>query len=382
MKVVFVSNYFNHHQKPFCEEMYKRLGDDFSFISTSTMREERKKLGYLEESNSPYVHLEYKGQAEHQKALDLINNADVVIAGSTPNDLIKDRIKANKLILRYSERPFRKKMNALKRFYYWMNFNNNNMWKNNIYMLCAGAYVSSDYKMIGLYDNHAYKWGYFPDMKKYDIDLLLAKKNQNTIMWCGRFIKLKNPNDVIMLAKLLRDEGYDFQLKFVGTGIMEDELKELVKKYDLSRHVHFLGTMTTEQVRSHMETAGIYLFTSNKEEGWGAVLNEAMNSGCAVVASHAIGSVPYLVRNGKNGIIYESNNLNELFENVKFLLDNSKEQVRLGKAAYKTITTEWNPKIATDRLISLLEMLLSGIEHPDLYEDGPCSKAEIVYDDW
>lgn len=46
MKVVFASNYFNHHQKPFSNAMYKRLGDDYLFIETDEMGDFRKKLGY------------------------------------------------------------------------------------------------------------------------------------------------------------------------------------------------------------------------------------------------------------------------------------------------------------------------------------------------
>ena len=37
------------------------------------------------------------------------------------------------------------------------------------------------------------------------------------------------------------------------------------------------------------------------QEGWGAVVNEAMNSGCAVVADHMIGAAPWLIRQGENG---------------------------------------------------------------------------------
>ena len=41
------------------------------------------------------------------------------------------------------------------------------------------------------------------------------------------------------------------------------------------------------------------------QDGWGAVANEAMNSACALVAGHMIGAVPYLIRQGENGLIYE-----------------------------------------------------------------------------
>ena len=48
-----------------------------------------------------------------------------------------------------------------------------------------------------------------------------------------------------------------------------------------------------------MEKSHIHLFTSNHLEGWGAVVNEAMNSGCAVVANREAGAVPYLIEHGK-----------------------------------------------------------------------------------
>ena len=43
---------------------------------------------------------------------------------------------------------------------------------------------------------------------------------------------------------------------------------------------------------------------SGRKEGWGAVVNEAMSSGCAVVADAEAGSVPYLIENSKDGFIY------------------------------------------------------------------------------
>ena len=81
-------------------------------------------------------------------------------------------------------------------------------------------------------------------------------------------------------------------------------------------------------------------------------------------------------------MIYHSGDVDELYERVKHLLDNPGEQERLGCAAYETITGLWNAEVAAQRLITLSEHLLAGEKHPDLYEDGPCSRAEIVKDGW
>ncbi len=381
MKIVFVSNYFNHHQKPFCEEMYQRLGNDFTFIATSVMREERRKLGYKQEDR-PYICLSYESPEKKREALDLINSADAVIAGAAPNDMLTGRIRAGKLLFRYSERPFKKNVSLLKKAYHWLSFRKIDLWRNNIYMLCASAYTAGDYASVGMYRNRTYKWGYFPAVKEYDIEVLLSKKKRNTLMWCGRFIDWKHPDDAISLAKKLKDAGYDFHLNLVGTGVMEKELHQMVENFDLTDRVHFLGSMAPDQVRAYMEEAGIYLFTSDRQEGWGAVLNESMNSGCAVVASHAIGSVPFLIKDGENGSIYQSENVDMLFAKVKYFLDHPEKQKRIGRAAYQTMRDVWKAEIAVDRILQLSERLLAEEKYPDLFDVGPCSKAGGLKDSW
>jgi glycosyltransferase involved in cell wall biosynthesis len=125
-----------------------------------------------------------------------------------------------------------------------------------------------------------------------------------------------------------------------------------------------------------MEEAGIYLFTSDRQEGWGAVLNEAMNSGCSVVASHAAGSAPYLIHDGENGLLYTSGNVDEMYEKVKRLLDSPEDQRRIGSAAYTTMRDTWNAEIAVDRILLLTERILAGEKHPNLFEKGPGSIAK------
>lgn len=382
MKVVFVSNYFNHHQKPFCEEMYKRLGENFVFVSTTTMRDERKKLGYSQENNPVYVHLAHVDSEQKQIAIDLINVADIVIVGSASHEFLRERIKLGKIVLRYSERPFKKKVSFIRGIYYAIVSHIKDFRNKNIYMLCASAYTAKDYRKMGLYRNRTFKWGYFPAVKEYDLNSLFSHKKKNVLLWCGRFIDWKHPDDAIFLAKKLKDSGYDFQLNFIGTGVMEKELHNLVKQFDLSDNVNFLGSMSPGQVRNYMEEASIYLFTSDQQEGWGAVLNESMNSGCALVASHAIGSVPFLIDNEVNGLIYESGNIDMMYEKVKYLLENPEEQSRLGKSAYKTIKEEWNAQIATKRLLSLINNLQEGKKTMNFYSSGPCSEAEIIRDNW
>ena len=125
-----------------------------------------------------------------------------------------------------------------------------------------------------------------------------------------------------------------------------------------------------------MERAAIFLFTSDRQEGWGAVVNEAMNSGCAVIASDAAGSVPYLIRDGENGMVYHSGDVEMLTEKIRYLLQNPEEACRLGTGAYETMVTLWNAETAAERFLHMADAAANGMDMNQLYDSGPCSPAE------
>ena len=375
MKIVMLSNYFNHHQSTLSDALWQQTGGNFHFVETGAMSPARKALGYPEMQRD-YV-LKFRDSSKVVR--QLLWEADVVIAGSAPETLIRQRIKAGKLLFRCSERPLRKGPEPLKFLPRWIRWHWRNPGGKPIYLLCASAYAAEDYEKFGLFRNRAFRWGYFPETKRYeDVDGLLEQKDGTEILWCGRFLDWKRPEDALAVARKLRQEGCRFRLNFLGSGEQEANLVKLTADYDLGDCVRFLGTGSPEQVRSHMERAGIFLFTSDHREGWGAVVNEAMNSGCAVVAGSAAGAVPFLVEDGVNGVIYESGNREMLYEKVKTLLEHPQLQKQLGQRAYETITQTWNGENAAKRLIRLAERILAADPPEAAFQDGPCSLAKAV----
>ena len=376
MKVVFLSNYINHHQLPLADAFFAILGREYNFIATAPITEERKQLGWQQEPRS-YLFDICENTKKIGVATRLINEADVVIWGSAPLSMVQERLKMGKLTFRYSERVYKEEppfyqmpLRAIKYFWQFGRYKN-------LYLLCASAYAAGDYARTYTFLNKVYKWGYFPAVKRYeDISSLLAQKQKNSILWVARFLALKHPEAPIEIAKRLAAEGYDFELNMIGVGEELEKIKALAVAEGLSEHVHFLGSMKPEGVREYMEKSEIYLFTSDRGEGWGAVLNESMNSACAVVASHAIGSVPFLVKDRENGLIYQDGNIDDLYKKVKWLLEHSAERAKMGEAAYRTMTEEWNAENAAKRFLVLAEAILEGNTHPTLFTEGVCSKAE------
>ena len=120
----------------------------------------------------------------------------------------------------------------------------------------------------------------------------------------------------------------------------------------------------------------MFLFTSNYLEGWGAVLNESMNSACAVVAGSGIGAVPFLLKHNYNGLVYKTGRYQEFERLVSLLCTDKTLQKRLGTHAYETIVREWNPREAADRLYQFCEGLLHGKVQPQ--KTGPLSPAPVI----
>lgn len=191
------------------------------------------------------------------------------------------------------------------------------------------------------------------------------------IIWVARFIKWKHPEIVLKLAKNLKAQNYNFKIKMLGTGVLEDKIKNKIQKENLEDVVEIVGQVPSDKVKDHMEEANIFIGTSGSQEGWGTVINESMNAGCTVIANRKMGSVPFLIKHNENGFIY--NSYKELEYYVKKAIKDKALQRKLGKNAYKFITEKWTSEVATENLLKLFESITEGKEFE--VKDGPASKA-------
>lgn len=379
MKIVFVSNYFNHHQKPVSDRLYERLneiGGSYTFMQTEPMEEERIRMGWgAVFQKTPYLATYQDAPAEHQKMID---EADIVIFGGTDDEsYIQNRLASGKVIWRYSERLYKTgrykfvSPRGLRQKY----LDHTRYRRSRVYLLCSGAYVAGDFNLVRAYPNKKFRYGYFPECKEYDLDALMKQKKRKIpqLFWAARMIDWKHPELPIELAANLKREGYDFKLVIAGDGELSKEVRQYAKDLQVTDVVRFVGSQNPEEVRENMEKSSIYLTTSDNQEGWGAVINEAMNSGCAVVANKAMGAAPYLIEDGENGFLYKNGSKKRFFGKVKQLLENPELCEKMGRAAYETIRTTWNARVAADRLFDCMLREYIGEPYP-WYDDGPLTQ--------
>lgn len=381
MKLTFVSNYFNHHQRPLCEAFARTAEVDFVFLQTEPMEEERVRMGWaLDAGQYPYVRI---WQNDAAAAEQLVQDSEIVIWGGVeaqgPEAALEARLQAGKLTFRYSERIYKEGQwkfispRGLKQKYHDYTQYRNAPY----YLLCAGAYVGSDFKLVHAFPKKKFVWGYFPEVKQYDVEELFAKKSKSgepvRILWAGRMIDWKHPELAIETADALMhgekhlvpelpgqvaDAG-GFVLTMAGGGEMEEELRRQVQEKGLSEVVRFTGFLKPEEIRAEMERSDIFLFTSDEKEGWGAVLNEAMNSGCMVIARPEIGAVPYLLQQNINGKVI-GNRIEYLAGCIGWEIVHREQRRELGERAYQTMVRYWNAENAAAQFLRVAKGMLAG----------------------
>lgn len=376
MKVTFFSNYLTHHQIPVSNELYKKLGDNYKFVACESMEEERSELGWSFTSSYPYELKAYMSEKNKQEAMKLALESDVVIIGAAPREYLKARIEKKKLTIRYIERYFKKSRwkileprNFRIRFLYDFCYRN----KEYVHVLCSGAYAAEDCRFIQSYPGRMYKWGYFPKNTESSFEeLIKIKPEKIKIIWVARFIDWKHPMDAIKICEKLVEKGYDFEMQMIGTGTLEEECKTYVLKKGLSKYISFKGVCSPNQVQKYMSESHILLHTADRNEGWGAVINEAMSNACAIVANKMVGAVSYMIEHNCNGLV-TNGTIDEYVSCIEQYILDTRFRERISKSAYSIIHGVWSPENATKNLIELMENLLHGKENTIL--DGPCSKA-------
>ena len=390
MKLVFYSLILNKHQTNVADELWEQTGHQYCFVELAKLKAEHKKGDTRDYSECPYLLRAWESEMNYQKAMELARTAECcVFSGVQALPFQKERMKLGLLSFDMSERWLKQGLKnvlspAISKMFmvYWLGG-----WKNKpLYKLCCSAFAAGDHKRLGMYEDKCYKWGYFTKVEtNVEASPDVSTSNITPLMWCSRYLMLKHPELPILLAERLKAKGYRFHLDMYGEGEYKQQAIQLVEKLGLRDCITFIGNKPNTELMEDMRKHEIFLFTSDKNEGWGAVANESMSNGCVLVASDAIGSTPYLVSDGFNGFIFQSSKptcsfsnpdleaLNSLYEKVSWLLEHPEGRRQMQQNAMKQMQEVWSPANAARALLQLIEDIKSNKEIT--IKEGPCNKA-------
>lgn len=204
MNVVFLTNCYNHHQSAMAEALWNETCGEFHFIETELMTQERKNMGWGEKDYPSYVITYDCYRGKRYEVQNIIDSADVVIMGSAPDELLLNRLSDGKLTFRYSERMFKNKcpnwqipLRIMKNYYRFGRYKSE-------YLLCSSGYTAGDFAKVKTFIGKCYKWGYFPEVKRYDVADLMSRKLSVTFGWKHRGAKYQAGEDTLFIQQCLR----------------------------------------------------------------------------------------------------------------------------------------------------------------------------------
>lgn len=382
--VVFYARFLIHHLTDLCDRLYELTDGNFYFVETEKMPVDRKKMGYKEEGlNRKYCINIRESDEKMEFALRLARESDIAIIGCGSYRFMNERLKyTNKLTFKLKERLYKKGIAtrydpAVKADMYEKH---QKFLDKNVLYLSAGVFTATDVHFLGYSQERILKWGYFPPFREHQFDEFAEAKRKDyvDIIWVGRFMQTKYPQNPIRAMHHVVKKHKNVRLSYIGGGELEEEMRMLIEKYQLQDHVFFEGYLPAAQVRDRMMRADICLCSSGYEEGWGATIGEAMNEGCMVIASAAAGSTGYLVQPEENGLIFPYTNTRALAECICKALEDPDRILPYGWNGYQKIRDTWNGFVAADRFYETASRIIEDCEW-DVFESGPCSLAPIVH---
>lgn len=202
----------------------------------------------------------------------------------------------------------------------------------------------------------------FPEMKKHtkvcrnviDKDKIinmssekceLFSANSTKILTIGRLEYQKGYDMLVKVAKLLKDNQIDYKWYIIGSGSLENEIKNKISKNNLESNIILLGTKKNPY--KYLKNADIYVQTS-RHEGYGIAIAEARVLNKPIVSTN-LNCVTEQITNNSNGILCSFDE-NEFCNAILNLINDKK--------FYNSIVTQLKKENINDTvdIVDLLEL--------------------------
>lgn len=164
----------------------------------------------------------------------------------------------------------------------------------------------------------------------------LGIKEDKLLISVGRFAKKKGIKILLEAFLDLRSERQDIGLLLVGSGPLEQELKEFSERNG-GHAIYFLGFQPQEMLPKLYAISDLFVCPSLGDQ-WALVVNEAMACGLPVITTYNVGAAYDLVKPGENGFVIEPGDVKALHIAIKEALESEEKLKQMGSVSRKIIS--------------------------------------------
>lgn len=163
------------------------------------------------------------------------------------------------------------------------------------------------------------------------------------ILYFSRIIECKGLDVLLQAFAGLVPQRPEAHLRIAGEGPFRQQCERLRDDLRIP-NVHFLGAVPNEEAWKHYRQAAIFVLPCSgkgQPEAWGLVINEALSMSLPVVTTEAVGCVPDLVQEGRNGYVVAPGDVETLRQALRTLVEDRPRREQMGKES-RVIFEEFN----------------------------------------
>ena len=181
----------------------------------------------------------------------------------------------------------------------------------------------------------------------------LITDNNNYILYIGRLSKGKGIYNLIN-AFLKLNKG---ELHIAGVGEEYDNIKNIITKEKLENKIKLLGYLKEKKIEEEISNCKFVVVPSIWYENCPYSVLEALILGKAIIASK-VGGIKELIKDNKNGLLYEPNNIEELKNKMDELYENENKRKQIEKEAKKFAFKKFSEQTYYNKIINIYKSLL------------------------
>ncbi len=181
------------------------------------------------------------------------------------------------------------------------------------------------------------------------------------ILFVGTWFERKGGALLIEAFKILSEKYSNIRLTIVGqvpshysssegANATESRSKRRSSRFH-SNNIHQYDYVPRERLmRDFFPKADIFVLVPPKVEGYGFAVVEAMSFGIPVVVSNVC-ALPELVEDGKCGFVVKSGNVDDLYDKLEVLINDSKLRLKIGEQARRRFRQKFSTEIMQKKLV-------------------------------
>ena len=185
------------------------------------------------------------------------------------------------------------------------------------------------------------------------------------LLSAARFIEKKGLIYGLEAARILLDRGWQFEFRVIGSGPLEQELRDFARDHGLERCVKFLGFLDHPQYLAELRDADIFVQPSvtardeDTEGGAPTTLLEAQAFGLPIAATrHA--DIPNVVAPGESALLSPERDAEALANDLESLISSPERWPSMARAGRKFVEQHHDVQSQTEKLEQIYSALAQG----------------------